>query len=200
MTQLVGTVIVGGSSTVTVAVDGAPDDTPADPVPIRNWTGRTLLVGQRVRVEFTDDGGVAVTGAISQPPQPWNPTYTNLTIGSGGEVVTAWAPQTDGLIWARFQFVLGAGSAVGTQPRISLPVPAASTYLNATSIIGSCMMVGPSGVRYPGTVSWGTNNNMVPAAINTAGTYATFALLSATVPFTWATGHALECEVSYEPA
>lgn len=199
MSLLPGKVVTGGAARVEVLTDDAAALDEQVAVPVKNITGQRLFAGQRVMVMFSPPSGAVVIGVIGGTGWiTWTPTYTNLTIGSGGTVSARWR-YSDGSVKARFFFTYGTGSAVGTNPRISLPVPAAAGYFNATSVIGICMMVdSTAGSRFPGTMSWGDGDVMLPSPLNTAGTYALFQVVTASVPFTWATDDVLYCEVSYE--
>lgn len=123
---------------------------------------------------------------------PWasfTPTWTNLTVGSG--VGTYSYIRVGRLIVASYDFVLGGTSAVGTGPYVTLPVAAA-----ANQLLGcvseyrdtSAPAVYAGVVLLSGTV-------LLPCRLVEARTS-----LSATAPFTWASGDSLRWIVTYQAA
>ena len=121
----------------------------------------------------------------------WNIGYTR---GNGttvakyqrvGKTVFVWITET-----------LGTTSAVTGIPTLTLPLTIANAdVFDGTSVLeitgasysqGSCTPLGTTQAEI-----W---------AINTSGTYAGIGIISATVPFTWATGYKINISMNYEYA
>ena len=123
---------------------------------------------------------------------PWTsfaPTWTNLTVGSG--VGTYSYIKVGRLIVASYDFVLGGTSSVGTGPYVTLPEAAAANQLIAAVAEyrdTSAPAVNAGVVLLSGTV-------LLPCRLVEARTS-----LSATAPFTWASGDSLRWIVSYQSA
>lgn len=140
------------------------------------------------------DGTAWVTLLMPGAWVAWTPTLTNLTLGNG--TVVAAYHQVGKLVNIRFLFTLGTTSAVGTDPTFSLPVTPRSlvTQQNFVAVFTDAGVAEYSGV---GVISGSTAKFR---AIGAAGTYATFALPTATVPFTFGSTDLLAMYGSYEAA
>lgn len=136
--------------------------------------------------------GTALTDAWTA----WTPTLTNLTLGSGS--LLARYRRIGKSVDYIFNFTFGSGSAVGTNPQFTLPVA-------------------PNGTTYPDTfwfpalayvLDSGTTER--PAGLTRNGGSALFfrywdatpklTTITATAPWTWATGDRLIAQGSYEAA
>ena len=134
----------------------------------------------------------------------YTPIWTNLTVGSGSNA--GWYKQIGKTVIYRGRFVMGAGSSVGSNPLVSLPVPLSTNYVTTGSaghFIGTVHVL-DSGtanfVCFPLVNATSTLNNFQPIATNTAGTYASVAAFSSTVPMTWTTNDEISWTVVYEAA
>lgn len=162
-----------------------------------------------VEVRVADGGGLEIKedGLSLQEDQKlpvwqsWSPTLTNLTLGSG--TLTARYFNQGGLVMFSFTFTLGAGSAIGTEPQFSPPVTPVNWGYNPVS---------PSGVIHTGMVSMenngvenyqgvslvsATNSNIRMFVYSQGGTYGAVTPVTASVPFTWATGDTLQARGWY---
>lgn len=107
------------------------------------------------------------------------PTSANLTIGSG-TIVGAYQ-LTGKTCEFHFRFILGAGSAVGSAPTITLPFTSANDIAMETADLCYFDATGGGTGRLPGVGYSSTSAILGLAAA--AGT-----ALSSTNPFTWASG------------
>jgi hypothetical protein len=117
----------------------------------------------------------------------YTPTFTGLTLGNGS-LVAKYALVGKTLFFS-VVFALGSTSAVGTSPTFGFPSGiSSSTGNNGPLGTGTTNSIG--GTRYPFWVflSGGVIN---PRVLNSSGTYLTHGAITATVPFTWATGHSM---------
>lgn len=119
----------------------------------------------------------------------FSPTWTNMTVGTG--VGTYSYTKVGRLIVASYEFVLGGTSAVGTGPYVTLPEAAATNQIIAGSaeyrdLSASAVLAGIP--MLSGTV-------VLPCRLVEART-----TLSATAPFTWASGDSLRFTIMYQAA
>lgn len=125
----------------------------------------------------------------------WTPTLTSLTLGSG--TVTARYRQVGKTVDYRFKFTLGAGSAVASGPRFTLPVQQAA-YLAATiDPFGRGTLGDASTNSYACEVRISSGTTVEIVGIGTAGIHTA---VTSTVPFTWGTGDTISVAGSYEAA
>ncbi len=131
--------------------------------------------------------------------QTWSPSYVNITVGSG--TVTARYTQIGKTVHAYFKFVLGAGSAIGTTPTISVPVTAASQYgANVNQVgFGYAEDVGNAGYDIIFSLASTTVATLYTAGSAGAVTNNTTGV-TATAPFTWGSGDYFNCTFTYEAA
>lgn len=110
-------------------------------------------------------------------------TMTGITVGNGTK--SGNYHRSDG--WCDFvcQFQLGTTSAVTGDVVLTLPVQAAA---NPNSSLFRAYFLDSGAAELPAMIAAASTTTIAIRAINTAGTYATQATCSATVPMTWATG------------
>ena len=128
----------------------------------------------------------------------WTPTYINLTLGNG--TVVARYAQIGNTIIARYKLTFGSTTSIdGNDPRYSMPVTAATGYAFPDRF-GSAGLEENGGSEYPATVRpWSTTLFNV-TAYDASATHATFATVTATVPFTWGTSDIIAFTAIYEAA
>lgn len=119
----------------------------------------------------------------------WTPTLTNLTVGSG--TLTAKKIQINKLLFWRFKFLYGAGSAVGTAPMFTLPATVHGDYNSYSDIMG----VGGLRDNSAGTIrlsqAWLVTSPTIQ--INVFNSTGDSVSITATVPWTWAASDVIEC-------
>jgi hypothetical protein len=145
--------------------------------------------------------GSAVTAGMiaSEAWIPWTPALTNLTLGNG--VVTAKYQRIGRTIIYRFKFKLGSTSAVGTDPKFSLPVAPHAEYVSQEdNAIGSGMMLDTGTQLYPAILRYEGGSNVTLFVFSVGGTYANLGQVTATIPFTWTTNDAISISGIYEAA
>ncbi len=144
--------------------------------------------------------GYASVGIPLDPEwKDWTPTYNNLTVGNG-VVVARYRPGKT--IHAFFEFTLGDSSAIGTNPLISTPVAAASTYTGNLNWIGGLIILDSGATFFTGAVRLDDVNTFEPYVINLADVndHARVAIPTATLPLVWTTGDTLSFSATYEAA
>ena len=156
-----------------------------------SWTDpRTWSDGETVDADMLNTIRDALK-AIGDPWSAWTPTLTSLALGSG--TLVARYLQAGRLVHFYFDFILGAGSAVGTNPAFTLPVPARSAAavrgLTCAYLVGS--------VNYSGR-TFNETTTAVTLAVDTSGSNQ--GNVTATVPGTFAAGSILHCHGTYEAA
>lgn len=117
------------------------------------------------------------------------PAFTNLTVGSGTS--SGRYKKVGRLVTYQGYWAFGAGSAVGTNPALTLPVTSIS-YVGAQTL-GSLSMLDNGTTYAAGWVRWlsTTSAQLMPAS----GTG-----LTATAPWTWATGDQIAWSITWESA
>lgn len=127
----------------------------------------------------------------------FTPSWTNLTVGNGTNAGKyAYAGKT---VFFYTAFTLGSTSSVGSAPVLTLPQTSID-YGTAVIPIGEVFCVDTGTATYYGSTLWTTTTTATPRVGNASGTYLSIVTLSATVPFTWATGDILMMRGSYERA
>ena len=114
----------------------------------------------------------------------FTPTWSGLTVGNGTLTYATYV-RVQNLVFMQVTFVLGSTSSVTGNISVTAPVTPATLGQNA---IGEGLIADVStGVLYT-TISSMASGEIQVFPINAAGTYATTAQASATIPMTWATG------------
>ena len=130
--------------------------------------------------------------------ESWTPTFTNLTVGNGS--LTAQAVRVNDLYVANFRLAFGSTTSMGTDPRVQLPLAAATTsrYLSVGSIFH--FFDASTGIEYQG---YGRIYDSDQVRIrysrqSTASAAGIFAnSLQSTLPFTWTTSDELYGVIVY---
>jgi hypothetical protein len=169
------------------------------PGPNTNVTRGMYLGGNRDARDrwdalYLNDGGIFEGGAAIARGfwQAWVPTLTNLTIGNG-TIVAGYTVVLGKTVRFFFRILFGSTTAVTGAPGFSLPINLAPYRSNAGDLVGDATYRIAAGSIYRGvalavsasTVELRDNGNPM-------------ALLSATVPFTHATGTSWVIEGEYE--
>lgn len=128
----------------------------------------------------------------------WVPTLTNLT--KGGGTVTAMYRQVGKTIHWYFQFVYGAGSAVGTNPSFTLPVAPAAYYTSSASAFdafpGTANLTDTATAARQGHLSLSGSTVTITFWNSTP----TLAQVTSTAPWTWTTPDSMTAWGTYEAA
>ena len=134
--------------------------------------------------------GLKYTGAWTT----YTPTLTNLVKGNGTEV--ARYCQIGKTVTVFYSLTLGSTSSISTAPIISLPV----TNANTQYATGTGTYTDAGVLSYFGRIWMNSSTGAYGVVDKTNSTYSEFAQVSATVPFTWATGDIFILNFSYEVA
>ena len=124
----------------------------------------------------------------------YTPTFANTTLGSG--TVTGKYIQIGRTVHFWAKFTLGAGSAMGTSPTVTLPVT--STTLDNTHFLGLVDILDANVGHYLGFAYWNTTSTAGVFSMNSAGTYGIASGVTATIPMTWTSTDSLTFRGTYE--
>jgi hypothetical protein len=153
----------------------------------------TIPAGSRLLAEDL----LAITSLLDDAWSTWTPTLTNLTLGSG--VIVARYKQIGRRVDYRFRFTLGAGSAVGTSPRFTLPVaPIASpAYVTFNDPLGDGQLADTGTANRRASVHMSSGSTVEIYSYSTTGV---LTVITATVPHTWASTDVIAISGTYEAA
>lgn len=154
-----------------------------------------------------DSNNIAASGVVPNNLQSgtgtswgwksWTPTLTNLTLGNG--TLVASYIQIGKTVFAKFSFILGSTSAVGTAPNFSLPVTASTTGVTTNvSLLGVGALFDTSASIFITGLPLYLSATTCLMRYLPAGD--TFTEITATAPFTWATGDQFTANITYEAA
>jgi hypothetical protein len=131
----------------------------------------------------------------------YTPTLSGITIGNG--TIDAKYCRVNDFVHVIVRIVLGSTSAVTGTSYFTLPVNCDAIQSPDTSSLGNSYFLDSSaGATYPSdAVTSGSLANRAYISTWTAsGTYLTRSNISATVPFTWATGDVITFNLDYKAA
>jgi hypothetical protein len=127
----------------------------------------------------------------------FTPAWTSLTVGSGTN--TGWKAYAGKTTLVRVEFTYGAGSAVGSDPRINFPETAA-THLQLLPVGQALLVDDSTSTKYKGLVIFNNTADALITVENASGTYVVYSSVTATVPFTWTTSDKILLTLAYERA
>lgn len=173
-----------------VAGTGLIDSNPAPTRPayilVEDITGTLWPAGQSI------GAGTIANEAWST----WVPTWGNLTVGSG--TVVARYIKLGRTVHFYLRLIL-SGTTVGTDVTFSLPVPRAIDY-STVAPIGVADYLDSGTVDVQGLVWPSTSSTGRLIVYGTAGAFPSSAVITATVPFTWANNDEINVVGTYEAA
>jgi hypothetical protein len=142
-----------------------------------------------------------LAGGAGQPGGAWTgwtPSFTNFTLGNG-TVDYARYTQIGKTVLFELSVTLGSTSSVSGAFTFTAPVAVSATYstLSITPIGDATLRSSTSSTGVP-TV--GPSNTIIVRAYSVSGSNINHVSTSATVPFTWATGHAFIVSGAYQAA
>lgn len=134
-------------------------------------------------------------------PTSWTPTWTNLSVGNG--TVVAKYVRVGKWIICRLSLVFGSTTSISGDVEFTLPVTrAAIAGTPSVTFLGSGGLYDSSAsALWAGAVAAVSNTgraNIRPH--DSSGTHLKIALLSSTIPFTWAVGDEIAIQFLYEAA
>lgn len=128
----------------------------------------------------------------------FTPSIVGLTLGNGTK--TGVYVQINKLIWFKVRVVFGTTTSITANIDLTLPVaPAAYTTLYGMNINGFYLDNSATGI-FAGMSLNVAGTTVRMGAILASGSYASFADLTSSAPFTWATSDTLEIFGTYEVA
>lgn len=113
----------------------------------------------------------------------WTTSWSNLTVGNA--VDTSTFTMNGKEVTLSVRLVLGNTSSVGTTPRLTLPIPTASTGYSDDSIISAGTLTDTGTAYYRGHLQWVSTTTADLYTEGASGTYVNTNTVSATIPFTW---------------
>lgn len=154
----------------------------------------TFLAGELPDADKFTEVSNALT-ALTAAWTTWTPTLANLTLGSG--TVTARYRRLGKTVDFHFKFVLGSGSAVGTQPTFTLPATPHSSYGLFQDAVGTADFADAGTANRRGIVWVFSGSTAIIYALSTTGVQTD---VTSTSPHTWASGDSISVSGTYEAA
>ena len=139
----------------------------------------------------------------------FTPSWTNLTVGTGGNAANVGAYQQLGKnVFYRLYVIFGSsGMAMGTLPRFVAPVAPSTAYyqssIGLSTQVGHVTLLDAGITEYYGTArvsSTAPTTSFDLTAKSISGSYLATGSVTATVPFTWAAGDGLYVHGHYQAA
>lgn len=174
------------------------------------WTnsgGRTGQTGMRngdtgyqqdTQTLYTYNGSQWAVSGIS-PWTPWSPTTTGIAVGTGGTIISVYR-FVGNKIELKFAVLFGTGGSINaTNPSFTLPFAAETQLAPYTAYNGFGSAYNGSSI-YPLFVISNNTSTTVAVFYALAASTQAFSNVSSTSPFTWASGHSLNANISYVPA
>jgi hypothetical protein len=167
----------------------------ARPVP-RTWVaGET--VGATIMNAHVRDALNAIYEDVTEAWASFTPTWTNLTVGSGGTSAGKYAYMGQTTFFYA-QAVLGAsGFSVGA---VELNFPQTCVAYIGTHILGTVGLLDLGTAFYEGAITYKDTASVYVQAKLASGTYVALTALSSTVPHTWAAGDTIVVRGAFERA
>lgn len=125
----------------------------------------------------------------------YTPTTTNITVGNG--TVTAAYARYGKTIFGRFNFTLGSTSAMGTDPKFTLPFALRSS---SDPILFSGIHIDSGTSEFPLVLIVDSTTTVAARCMNTGTSYGSLAFVSSTVPMAWTTSDGIRVAFTYEAA
>lgn len=148
--------------------------------------------------KLTSGGTETAVGSPSYAWTTWTPDFGNLTEGNGtltGRYVTI-----DKTVIAEAHLVFGSTTSISGTITCDLPVSATNYSSRSAMIVGNAIF-SDAGQIYFGHCYFDSSNTVLQIkTIDATVTYAQYANITSTVPFTWTTGDILSFQISYEVA
>ena len=144
---------------------------------------------------------VAIGNTVLGVYQAYTPTLSGITIGNG--TIDAKYCRVNDFVHAIGRIVFGSTTAVTGTTYVTLPVNCDAIESLDTSSFGDVYFLdSSSGAVYPsdGVSSGGLANRAYISVLTASATYVARSNISATVPFTWATGDCIGFNFMYKAA
>lgn len=182
-----------GASTINVSGLGAKSLTKGGATALASGD---LLINATYTIIYDGTQFQVLGGSFGGAWTTFTPSWTNLTVGTGGGATNTGAyTQIGKTVIFHVDVKLGtSGPSVGTSPQLTLPV-AINAPLTQFNQIGQCTFITAATTIWPG---WMDGYGILRTS--TISTYPTLANVTATQPFTWAAGCIISVYGTYEAA
>ena len=167
-------------------------------------SGTLSLPAGSIETADYGDGSVSNAKLKSGAGEPagswdsWSCTTTNITLGTGGSIVTTYK-QIGKTVHFYIKVQLGTGGSLGGQPTFTPPVTMHSKYSTGNQVLGLAWYE-DVGIGNSIGLIWVTAGNIRPAAMGVGSSYANWSGLSGSLPFTWGDGDYMVLASTYEAA
>jgi hypothetical protein len=147
-----------------------------------------------------DSNALIPTAALGGVWATWTPTWTNITVGNG--TVTARYTQIGKSVFFFLELVFGSTTAITAgYPSVSIPISPKISDSNAGGITTArYLQTGTAWFHGIPALSGSGAATISLGCMDVTGSFVTETGISATAPFTWATGHKLFVQGFYEAA
>ena len=163
------------------------------------WVSGAILTAAQLNTQVRDNLD-AIGGAWTS----FTPSWTNLTVGTGGSAANTGHYIAAGKLYiVRVSVTLGSsGASFGTDPFLTLPNSStlATASQGGSVHLGVCAFTDSGVNSFFGFVGAQSSTQVRFRLFRADGTYVSVATPSATVPFTWGSADLLTCQFMYEAA
>lgn len=137
----------------------------------------------------------------------YTPSWTNLTVGTGGNAANVGSFSMDGntISYSLYMIFGTTGPVMGTLPRFTTPTSVNASYYQSSigmaATVGEATLLDAATAEYRGharVCSSAPTTSFEIISINAAGTYAITGSTESTVPFTWADGDGIFVTGQYQ--
>ena len=129
--------------------------------------------------------GQILTAAELNAISTWTtftPSWTNLTVGNGTN--TGRYSTVNKIMYVQTSFTMGSTSAMGTNPRLTLPA-SATMDTTAQAVFGTSTIEDTGTATFVGVCFRSTTTGIEFYVNNVSATYQTLTSITSTVPMTW---------------
>jgi len=161
----------------------------------RTWTAETLT-STLMNTHLRDNENYLYDQISASAWATFPVSWANLTVGNGTN--TGWYAYAGKTTFFRILFTFGSGSSISGS--VSVDYPYTAVAYGTTLQVGTLKMLDATGNLYKGAVFHSSTTAMLLKADSVSGSSIIEAVLSSSVPFTWATSDQILIHGFYERA
>ncbi|PJN24068.1 hypothetical protein [Kitasatospora sp. CB02891] len=186
---------------VTVAPGGVlPVSSAADIAAAGTYVGQVRYNTARAMLETWSGTAWVAPGDWTAYTPTWTASVTNPVVGAGGSLTGRYTVIGKS-VTVLISLLAGSATTYGNgEWAFSLPFAAANIGTAARQWLGAALGIVPGSAYWPGTSQVESNTSVVRALSPMTAAGSANARWAAAVPQTWASGHQLNIEITYEAA